>query len=202
MPDSGIADGATFSSAFWDSYVREQVCVTCTSSTRPTNVEGRLIYETDTDRLMLGTGSGTNWVVMGEPITTWSPTFGGITVGSGTTNGGYRRLDGSCRLSASFVFGSGSSITSGITLTLPFASAVSSGPCGLRAYILDSGTQWYDAMVYHDASSTVVKIDALGTASTYGGRVTTSSTVPMTWTTNDAVYVEGLYSMATRYTTF
>jgi hypothetical protein len=60
MPDSGIANGAGFTSAFWDTYVRQQVVEQVTSATRPTGVDGREIVETDTDREL--TYDGSNWI--------------------------------------------------------------------------------------------------------------------------------------------
>ena len=60
MPDSGISDGSVYTSSFHDTYVRQQVVTQCTSAARPTGVEGRLIYETDTDRMWVYSGSA--WV--------------------------------------------------------------------------------------------------------------------------------------------
>lgn len=60
MPDSGISDGSVYTSSFHDTYVRQQVVTQCTSATRPTGVEGRMIYETDTDRCWVYSGSA--WV--------------------------------------------------------------------------------------------------------------------------------------------
>lgn len=63
MPDAGLTDGVTeYDSAFHDTYVRQQVVTQCTSSTRPTGVEGRIIYETDTDRYYVYVAS---WVLIG-----------------------------------------------------------------------------------------------------------------------------------------
>ena len=60
MPDSGISDGSVYTSSFHDTYVRQQVVAQVTSGTRPTGVEGRLITESDTDRLLAYSGS--EWV--------------------------------------------------------------------------------------------------------------------------------------------
>lgn len=64
MPDSGISDGTVFTSAFHDTYLRQQVVAQMTSGTRPTGFEGRLITETDTDRLVAYSGSA--WVRIGN----------------------------------------------------------------------------------------------------------------------------------------
>ena len=60
MPDAGLADGSVLTSANYDTYLRQQVVAQVTSGTRPTAVEGRLIAETDTDRIVCH--DGTNWV--------------------------------------------------------------------------------------------------------------------------------------------
>ena len=64
MPDAGLADGSVLTSANYDTYLRQQVVTTCLSSARPTGVEGRIIAETDTDRIL--TYSGSAWVRVGN----------------------------------------------------------------------------------------------------------------------------------------
>jgi len=64
MPDSGLADGSVLTSANYDTYLRQQVVAQVTSTTRPTGVEGRLITETDTDRIVCH--DGTNWIRVGS----------------------------------------------------------------------------------------------------------------------------------------
>lgn len=71
MPDSGITDGTTFTSSFWDTYARQQVVTQCTSGARPTGVEGRIITETDTDRIRCYTGS--TWQLIGWYSTAGRP---------------------------------------------------------------------------------------------------------------------------------
>ena len=64
MPDAGLADGSVLTSANYDTYLRQQVVVQCTSSTRPTGVEGRIIAETDTDRVLIYDGA--SWIRIGS----------------------------------------------------------------------------------------------------------------------------------------
>ena len=63
MPDAGLADGSVLTSANYDTYLREQVVTTCLSGGRPTGKEGRIITETDTDRIVCY--DGTNWIRVG-----------------------------------------------------------------------------------------------------------------------------------------
>lgn len=198
MPDSGIADGATFSSAFWDSYVREQVCATCTSSTRPTNVEGRLIYETNTDRLLMGTGSGSNWICLAEPSQSWTPTVSGLTVGNGTWTAAYRRHDGWCTARGSFVLGSTSAITGSLLVTLPYT------PVAASAFL--TFCQLYDSSagtVYHGVAGAYTSpqmiLNCTTASGTYTTRTAISSTVPFTWATSDQIEFAVTFQMANRY---
>lgn len=57
MPDANLPDDTVITSSFYNTYIREQVVVTCTSATRPTGVTGRLIYETDTKTFSVYNGS-------------------------------------------------------------------------------------------------------------------------------------------------
>ena len=67
MPDTApAADGAAITSSWLQTMVREQVVRTVTSSTRPTGVEGAVIYETDTDSFYYYTGSA--WATFGSKV--------------------------------------------------------------------------------------------------------------------------------------
>jgi hypothetical protein len=61
MPDSNLADASVFTSSFYNTYIREQVVVTCTSGTRPTAVNGRCIEETDTNELLTYYSGPAQW---------------------------------------------------------------------------------------------------------------------------------------------
>src|SRR5512143_2920931 len=54
-----------------DNYLMKQANIQCTSATRPTGVEGMCIYETDTDRHWVYSGSA--WVFMGWYSTAGRP---------------------------------------------------------------------------------------------------------------------------------
>lgn len=90
MPDSGIADGTVYDSAFHDPYVRQQVVAQVTSGTRPTGVEGRLIAETDTNLFQVYDGAA--WVPFGGwgAWATYTPTLTNAT--GATVSGAYMRV--------------------------------------------------------------------------------------------------------------
>lgn len=83
MPDSAPpADGSALTSSWLQTMVREQVVRTVTSSTRPTGVEGCIIYETDTDDFYYYTGSA--WAGFGGKVVQMVNTQTGA-VATGTT---------------------------------------------------------------------------------------------------------------------
>jgi hypothetical protein len=116
---TAVADDSVLTSAIWDE-VREKVIVTCLSSARPTNIEGRRIYETDTDRELLG--DGTNWIIMAEPVQSHTMTVTSQT-GTITTVGAksftYRRSDGWLTWYASIAITTNGTGATGILFTLP-----------------------------------------------------------------------------------
>lgn len=198
MPDSGIADGATFSSAFWDAYVREQVNTTCTSSTRPTNVEGRLIYETNNDRLLLGTGSGTNWITLAEPPQSWTPSVSGLTVGNGTWAAYTKRSDGYVDAWGTFTFGSTSAVTGGLVVTVPYTMPSDARVLGRATFTDAAPAADYDGSVGFWTTTSIV-LSPLVASGTYLSRGTTSSSVPHTWATGDTLKFMARFPMANRY---
>lgn len=191
MPDSGIADGATFSSAFWDSYVREQVCVTCTSSTRPTNVEGRLIYETNTDRLLLGTGSGSNWITIAEPPQNWTPTWTqSATISHTVTAAKYKRMDGRCRGWANLSATSAGTASNTIICSLPKNADTSQLILGSVHLFDASASTFYVGQMYYQTATT---FSIITHSLTTGG-----ITVP-TIASGDLLRLQFDYQMANRY---
>lgn len=198
MPDSGIADGATFSSAFWDAYVREQVCATCTSATHPTNVEGRLIYETNTDRWLGGTGTGSNWITLAEPPQTWTPTVSGLTVGNGTWAAYHLRSNGLVEGWGTFTFGSTSAVTAALIVTIPYTLASDARIMGMASFedASPAGQYMGTVDVWSTTSILLSPIDASGT---YAKRATASATVPYTWATSDKIKFHFKAPMANRY---
>lgn len=171
-------------------------------SARPTagsgqGAKGWEFYATDTDTLFLSDGTG--WIIMREPrVTTWTPTFGGITVASSTRSGWYERSGGKCRFLAQFIMGGTPSVfNSNPTLTLPFAA----GAVGLlRGGVFDSGTAWRFAVTnFPSGPDTVATLTLVNFASTWGDQAVFSTSVPQTWANLDNLFVEGDYPMSSIY---
>lgn len=165
MPDSNLADASVLTSTFYNTYIREQVVVTCTSATRPTGVEGRRIYETDTD--LEYCHDGTNWILVGGNAgwTSYTPTWTQSATITKTVNyseyqrGPRRTITWNFLLSAT----SAGTAANAIVLTLPVTAASASGVVGASGF-LDTGTQYYTGIVYGASTTTLGLYTHAGTA--------------------------------------
>lgn len=172
----------------------------CTSSTRPSSpFTGMEIYETDTGNMYVWSGSA--WIAIipqtpTGPWTTYTPTLTG-TLGNGSLYGAYSKTARQVAVRVNFTMGSTTSISSILSLSLPFTAATVSGPPSAMpiwtgtvlvwtasgnnqagwAYITTGGTTM-------SASST-----AVGTGWT--------ATTPQTWATNDKFGFSIAYESAT-----
>lgn len=127
----------------------------------------------------------------------FTPSWTNITIGSGTSTGFYTRVGKLIMFRAQFVFGSGSSMGAA-TLALPVTAIRAPLASQISVTILDSGTAAYWGVV-DPASLSTTSAGALGaanSASTYVSISFLSSTVPMTWATNDQLNVSGWYMAA------
>lgn len=61
MPSLELAAGQVLTAAHTNTYWMRQVLATGLSSSRPTGYEGRAVYDTDTDALMVYASVGTGW---------------------------------------------------------------------------------------------------------------------------------------------
>lgn len=173
-----------------------------TSASRPTGFdlyEGRLIYETDTDKLLVYDGIG--WTCLSEPETI-SSTFAtwitaGITVGNGVTTMHYRRNDGDCIFRFLFTFGTTSAVTGNVAFAVPYpglqypADIITSYKEGSALFGQVGFWNWTGAssggLLCHNAAGTYLTFNQL------------ASTAPFTWNANSQLAVSGRYAMVSRY---
>lgn len=111
------------SSADMNTYVGQQVVITCTSGTRPASpVSGMTIYETDTE--CYATYSGSAWIRrLGGTWATYTPTITGVTVGNGTISGRWSMTGKTVTGTLIFTAGSTSSYSGTFDFSLPTAAA-------------------------------------------------------------------------------
>jgi hypothetical protein len=193
VPDSGISDGSVYTSAFHDSYVRQQVIAQVTSATRPTGVEGRVIYETDTNRMMIYNGSA--WMFLRTESETYTPTLGSMVVGTGGSasntavysfSGGVLTIAGTVQFGTSGATYPGASNT--ITLPATFTPAASETPNYPLVGIANMTAGGVSATgVVALVSSTQLRVYVTGAGGTYASATNLSTTVPGTWAAGDYI---------------
>jgi hypothetical protein len=134
-------------------------------------------------------GTNTAW-------TSYTPTWTNLTVGNGTNTFAYKQIGKTVFVRGSFVFGSTSSISGGVSFTLPvnsiaYADGHSFGVCEFE----DSGTADLGGVLYY-TSTNKCAIRALKVDVTYAQWAGLSSAVPFTWTTNDGIRFHFIYEAA------
>lgn len=135
---------------------------------------------------------------VGGAWTTWSPTWANLTVGSGSVSARYTKVGKTVTFELMFTYGSGSSVGSAPSFTLPVTAASyydSNTVVGVGALRDSSPSTLVTAVVRID-STTVASVFANNASSTYGTVSVLSSTVPFTWATGDVYYASGRYEAA------
>ena len=147
-----------------------------------------------------------NWTTLGGAWSTWTPTLTGITVGTGVGAGTLeaRYLQIGKLVMFNFYFKAGSASTfsaTGFSFTLPVAARFTADftQTGFPGVIHDAGTDAYVAsgqVGWTATSNTVCDIVVHNAAGTYAVTRSATSTIPMTWTTNDKIAIHGVYEAA------
>lgn len=157
MPDTALPDTTVVTESFWTPNVRQQVVTQATSVTRPTGVEGRLIFEADTDRYMFYDGSGWVEVYRAGAWASWTPVVtqsGAVAV----TNTRSLVIQVGKTVTATFdltVTGSGTA-SNQITITLPVTGLGSGAPVGVAELFDSSANLLYRAQAKLISSGAIV----------------------------------------------
>ena len=131
--------------------------------------------------------------LLGGAYTSWSPSYTTFSLGNGTAVTKYRQIGRTVHAVVSITLGSTSSVTGLIGISLPVTSDGLVHP--VPVYILDSGTATFVGVALC-ATTTRVDVHAVNAAGTYNSTTATSATVPMTWTTSDAIHFDLVYTAA------
>ena len=176
-----------------------------TSSNRPASpFEGQMIYETDTDKTLVYSGSA--WLYSSTPQTTelgaptaFTPTWTNLAVGTGgsaSNVGSYIKVNKLLFMRVRTVLGSsGASVTGKIGMTLPASLSLQGTPQlstiqSIQVVFVDTGTATVGGWV---ARGTDTRLDliAYNVAGTYPVDSTSNASVPFTWVAGDAVEISG-----------
>ena len=129
-----------------------------------------------------------------------SMAFTNVTVGNGTKTAYFARVNNFVHFYGSFILGSTSAITGGITLTLPLNIDLTNRPTFLPlglSYALDasSGINYPGDVIAANSPSAVV-LSSWITNATYAARGTTAAAVPFTWAVSDTFFWNIYYRAA------
>ena len=132
---------------------------------------------------------------IGETATAYTPTLTNLTLGNGTLNAKYVRINKFIFGQISLVFGSTTIMGSSPSFSLPVTGATIISQTGPQVYLLDSGVAFYIAGA--NLSTTSITPYAVNVAGTYPtNSANFSLTVPFTWATNDSIQITFQYEVA------
>lgn len=166
----------------------------------PPATAGSIYYATDTETLSQYDGTG--WVILSEPVTAWTPTVSGLTIGNGFwSTSHYHRSDGWCDFYARFITGTTTVITGRLLIDLPIASSIATRQSQFAVGFYDSGGSFYPGCSSLTGTVTNFWADAVNTAGNYAIANALTPTVPLAWGVGSGhvIDVSGRYPMTTRY---
>ena len=155
----------------------------------------RLAVGTDNNFLQAASGQATG-LQWGGAYTAYTPTTVGVTLGNGTLSAKYLRVGKMCHVEIQLVFGTTTSIVTGVQFTVPFNAAVLGNyHYAANTTLQDSGTaNSIGGAVFISANS--LYIVANTTSGAYIDGIAIGPTVPFTWTTNDRISISHVYEVA------
>ena len=144
---------------------------------------------TDMDFKWVTSGGG------GFTYATYTPTFTNFTKGNATIVARWAQSGKAVNVFVQVTLGNTSSVTGSIITSLPVTAA--SNAVGSRGVggILDSGVRVFTATT-EVLSTTTVELHPVYAALNNASEEYTSSTIPMTWTTNDGFVMNFIYEAA------
>jgi hypothetical protein len=132
--------------------------------------------------------------------TSYTPTWTNLTVGNGSVGSQYARVNNFVHYYGAFFFGSTSSITGAVSLSLPVNSAgfynTYNQTYGSANFQDISVGGIYSGEVVGNGTATSALVRCFNTAGTYAIAAAISGTVPMTWATTDRLYWSLYYQAA------
>lgn len=138
---------------------------------------------------MLSTATGE----LGAAWVSYTPTFGGTTLGNGNVFGRYFTIGKTTIFQALFGLGSTSAMTGPLTVTLPITANASILEESVQVQYYDASAGFRYKGICASITTTTATISAIGTAGNYAISAAISNVVPFTWAQTDEVRVFGTY---------
>lgn len=142
--------------------------------------------------------SGSAWIPFEIAYKSWTPTINNLTQGNGSGSYSYVQIGKTVIANFYFVLGSTSAITGDVNFSLPVnhSSTNRSAASGKATLIDASPTTRYSGMCYPVSTPSYCYVRVDKTDGTYATQTALSSTVPITWTTSDAIVATIIYEAA------
>lgn len=126
----------------------------------------------------------------------FSPSLSNVTVGNGTLVGRYTQFGKTVLVSVTFTYGSTSSVSPGVALTLPVTARSTSSLISCEILLRDISP----AMSYVGAgrltSTSALGVNSVVVSGSNVVQASTTSTVPFTWATGDFMEISASYEAA------
>lgn len=189
-----FADSTVLTASDLNTYLMKQAVITCTSGTRPSSpVEGMTIYETDTDRVMIYSGSAWETGLNLIDWTSFTPTLSldgagtDWTLGDAVTSCKYAKVGRMVVVQFKVVFGSTSTYgTKALAFATPLPTSYSTPIHVGTGLALDASVgTGYGLSMYAGGSRVIMQTQQVN--ATYIAQVSTTATVPFTWAPSDEI---------------
>jgi hypothetical protein len=162
--------------------------VTATAADTP----ARLAVGANDLLLTAASGEATGLKYTGD-WTSFTPTFSGITIGNGTLTGKYNKIGKVMNVYVRLTFGSTTSITGTVILTIPGSGFPAIGTTCNIIYE-DAGIGFYigNAVIYSGSAY----LGSVRSSTTFAQHEGLTATTPMTWTNSDGIIFNASYEVA------
>ncbi len=155
--------------------------------------EGMHAYLSDVNQVTVY--DGTSWRPISTSYTSYSPTLGNITLGTGGTSVFSYSISGtSVNVRGIITLGTGGALTGSPTFTFPFTAVAGQQVLGVARFNDATGSDYPGSVLY--ASTTTATLRSWNAAGTYAVNTIMSGTVPFTWAVNDVIGVSFTYEAA------
>lgn len=128
-----------------------------------------------------------------EAWTAFVPTWTNLTIGNGTLTARYYQIGKLVHFKVDLILGSTTSITGGVSFTLPVTAIAGSNRCLGCGELFDTGSTSYPAILRQASTTTVAIIGDNGTSLT---QISASVPFGAAWANTDEMHVSGVYEAA------
>jgi hypothetical protein len=197
------AAGEVLTAADLNGYLRDQsIPIFASTAARDaaitSPVEGQFAYVTADDAFYVYT---TSWVAYDQVWKSWTPTWSGVTKGTGPTESyAYIRVGKLVIAHGSLTLGTSGAVTGSVTVTLPVTSATTaiSTTAGAAFFFDTSAGTTFQGTVDLATNSTTATIRASDSATAYLSRTALSSLIPFgaAWAVGDRIGFNVQYQVA------